>query len=92
MARGQRLLRFVSPENTIFWSTQTESICPLWKRLPANRWFIEREHLNKPVEIIYELEQHFTTRHRGFFPIPVPATFCNLCIRLTIRPKAPSEQ
>jgi ubiquinone/menaquinone biosynthesis C-methylase UbiE len=56
------------------------------------RWFIEREHLNKPAEVIYELERHFATTHRGFFPIPVPATFCNLCIGLTLRPKAPSEQ
>jgi ubiquinone/menaquinone biosynthesis C-methylase UbiE len=54
------------------------------------RWFIEREHLNKPAEIIYELEQHFTTEHRGFFPIPIPATFCNLCIGLTLRPKPSS--
>jgi len=51
------------------------------------RWFIEREHLNKPAEIISELQQRFTIKHRGFFPIPIPATFCNLCIGLTLRPK-----
>jgi Methyltransferase FkbM domain len=32
MALGRRLLPRVFPENTIFWSTPTESICPLWKR------------------------------------------------------------
>ena len=51
------------------------------------RWFIEREHLNKPAEIISELQERFTIKHRGFFPIPIPATFCNLCIGLTLRPK-----
>jgi SAM-dependent methyltransferase len=52
------------------------------------RWFIEREHLNRPAEIIYELQQYFSIKHRGFFPIPVPLTFCNLCIGLTLQPRA----
>jgi ubiquinone/menaquinone biosynthesis C-methylase UbiE len=52
------------------------------------RWFIKREHLNKPGEIIRELQQHFTIKHRGFFPIPVPLTLCNLCIGLTLQPRA----
>jgi ubiquinone/menaquinone biosynthesis C-methylase UbiE len=51
------------------------------------RWFIEREHLNKPAEVISELERHFVIKHRGFFPLPIPATFCNLCIGLTLGPK-----
>src|SRR3984893_7394114 len=51
------------------------------------RWFIEREHLNKPAEGIYELERHFTTKNGRLFPIRSPATFCNLCIGLTLRPK-----
>jgi len=52
------------------------------------RWFIEREHLNKPAEVICELEQYFAIEHRGFFPIPIPLIFCNLCVGLTLRPKA----
>jgi ubiquinone/menaquinone biosynthesis C-methylase UbiE len=52
------------------------------------RWFIEREHLNRPAEIMTELQQHFTIVHRGFFPLPIPAIFCNLCIGLTLRPKS----
>jgi ubiquinone/menaquinone biosynthesis C-methylase UbiE len=52
------------------------------------RWFIEREHLNRPAEIITELRRFFTITHRGFFPIPIPTLFCNLCIGLTLRPKA----
>jgi ubiquinone/menaquinone biosynthesis C-methylase UbiE len=56
------------------------------------RWFIEREHLNRPAEIIHELQQHFTVTHRGFFPIPIPLTFCNLCIGLTLQPKPLAPQ
>jgi SAM-dependent methyltransferase len=52
------------------------------------RWFIEREHLNRPAEIIYELEQYFIIKHRKSFPFPVSATFCNLCIGLTLQPRA----
>jgi ubiquinone/menaquinone biosynthesis C-methylase UbiE len=56
------------------------------------RWFIEREHLNRPEEIITELGRYFTIIHRGFFPIPIPAQFCNLCIGLTLRPKSVFDQ
>jgi SAM-dependent methyltransferase len=52
------------------------------------RWFIGREHLNKPQEILPELEKYFKVEHRGFFPLGVPLIFCNLCIGLTLRPKA----
>jgi SAM-dependent methyltransferase len=51
------------------------------------RWFIEREHLNRPGEILKELRAHFTVVHRSFFPIPVPLLFCNLVIGLTLKPR-----
>jgi ubiquinone/menaquinone biosynthesis C-methylase UbiE len=51
------------------------------------RWLIEREHLNKPIEILAELRPYFDVIHRSFFPIPIPAIACNLCIGLTLRPK-----
>jgi SAM-dependent methyltransferase len=51
------------------------------------RWLIEREHLNKPSEILAELRPYFDVIHRGFFPIPIPAIACNLCIGLTLRPR-----
>jgi ubiquinone/menaquinone biosynthesis C-methylase UbiE len=51
------------------------------------RWLIEREHLNKPQEILPELEKYFTIEHRGFFPLWFPLIFCNLCIGLTLKPK-----
>jgi len=51
------------------------------------RWFIEREHINLPDEIQEELGARFSIDRRSFFPIPVPALFCNLCIALTLRPR-----
>jgi SAM-dependent methyltransferase len=52
------------------------------------KWFIEREHVNRPHEILAELEPYFTVSHRGFFPFPIPALWCNLVIGLTLRPRA----
>ncbi len=51
------------------------------------RWLIEREHLNKPPEILAELLPYFDVVHRRFFPIPIPVIACNLCIGLTLKPR-----
>jgi SAM-dependent methyltransferase len=51
------------------------------------RWLIEREHLNKPHEILVELRRYFNIGHRSFFPIPIPVIACNLCIGLTLQPR-----
>jgi SAM-dependent methyltransferase len=48
------------------------------------RWFIGREHLNTPHEILPELEKHFKVKHRAFFPLGIPLIFCNLSIGLTL--------
>jgi SAM-dependent methyltransferase len=50
------------------------------------RWFIEREHVNRPAEILEELRPSFSVEHRAFFPLPVPSVALNLCIGLTLRP------
>ncbi len=50
-------------------------------------WFIEREHINRPHEIIAELNPFFAVVSRSFFPIPIPALFCNLCVGLTLKPR-----
>lgn len=53
------------------------------------RWFIEREHLSRPEEIIAELDPYFEIVHRAVFPfgfIPIPTI--NLVIGLTCRPRA----
>ncbi|MGO9009799.1 MAG: class I SAM-dependent methyltransferase [Bryobacteraceae bacterium] len=51
------------------------------------RWFIEREHLNLPQEIMEELARCFSVDHRTFFPLLVPAIFCNLCFAMNLRPR-----
>ena len=51
------------------------------------RWFIEREHINKPHEILQELAPYFTIEHRSFYPLRVPLVFCNLVIGMTLRPR-----
>ena len=56
------------------------------------RWFIEREHLNRPHEILAELERHFTVAHRAWFPLGVPSVNLNLCLGLTLRPRAAAEK
>ena len=50
-------------------------------------WFIRREHINRPHEILAELRPWFATAKRSFFPLLLPATWCNLCIGLTLRPR-----
>ena len=51
------------------------------------KWFISREHINVPGEILEELSPYFTIDHRRFFPLPIiPMEFCNLVIGLTLRP------
>jgi len=37
--------------------------------------------------VIEELAQHFTTTHRGAFPVPLPIQWCNLFLGMTLRPK-----
>lgn len=52
------------------------------------RWFIEREHVNGPREILAELNPYFEVEHRRFFPLPIPAYGCNLVVGLTLRPRS----
>jgi 2-polyprenyl-3-methyl-5-hydroxy-6-metoxy-1,4-benzoquinol methylase len=51
------------------------------------RWFIEREHINVPAEILGVLSERFEISGRRFFPLPIPFEFCNLVIGLTLTPK-----
>jgi ubiquinone/menaquinone biosynthesis C-methylase UbiE len=52
------------------------------------RWFIEREHVNRPHEIHAELAPYFEVTHRKFFPLPIAIVGCNLVIGQTLRPRA----
>lgn len=52
-------------------------------------WFIEREHINKPGEILEELAPYFEIIHKTFFPLPLlPIQTLNLVIGLTLKPRS----
>lgn len=51
------------------------------------RWFIEREHINLPNEILRELSKYFLLSSSSYYPIPIKLEFCNLCIGATFTPK-----
>lgn len=51
------------------------------------RWFIEREHINKPYEIFEELALYFQLKNSTYFPIAFKVEFCNLCIGTTFIPR-----
>lgn len=51
------------------------------------QWFIEREHINQPYEILQELEPYFHIKHRRFFPFLLPMVHSNLCIGMTLYPR-----
>jgi ubiquinone/menaquinone biosynthesis C-methylase UbiE len=51
------------------------------------QWFIEREHLNRPAEILGLLDRYFTKTGAKYFPLAVPFVFCNLVIGVTLEPR-----
>ena len=52
------------------------------------KWFYTREHVNRPHEILAELDPYFTIEARDFFPLPfLPFVFNNLVIGLSLRPR-----
>ena len=55
-------------------------------------WFIRREHINRPEEILGLLGQDFDIVHRAWFPLGIPSVALNLCIGLTLRPRKPAGQ
>ena len=53
------------------------------------KWFIEREHINLPGEIMDELQKYFTVSHRSNFPFFfLPINTFNLVIGLTLTPRS----
>ena len=52
------------------------------------QWFIEREHINLPNEIIVELKKYFKIRKKSFFPSKIPWVNSNLIIGMTLEPHA----
>ena len=56
------------------------------------QWFIEREHVNVPTEILEEILPYFKLKSCEFFPLKfLPFTWCNISIGMSFRPKQLSE-
>ena len=51
------------------------------------RWFIEREHVNVPSEILGELREKFEIQSTRYWPFPIPLEMANLVIALRCVPK-----
>jgi len=52
------------------------------------KWLISREHINRPHEILEELDPYFTLEKKVLFPLPfLPFVFNNLCIGLSLKPR-----
>ena len=56
------------------------------------RWFIEREHINRPHEIFEELNRAFVCVQKTWFPLLLPSVNLNLCIGMTLRPRPTSAE
>lgn len=50
-------------------------------------WLINIEHINRPAEIIQEIQEFFNIAHSSYFPLYIPSKELNLCIGLTMRKK-----
>ena len=50
-------------------------------------WFIKREHINLPTEIVNELNKYFVIGSSKYYPTLLPFNFCNVCIGLSLRPR-----
>jgi len=51
-------------------------------------WFISREHINRPHEILAELHPYFEIKHRSFFPFFFfPFIWNNLVLGITLTPR-----
>lgn len=51
------------------------------------KWFIEREHINVPNEVISELTPYFRIERQSFYPIPIPCFWCNLVFGMKLYPR-----
>jgi ubiquinone/menaquinone biosynthesis C-methylase UbiE len=48
------------------------------------KWLVSIEHINKPDEIISELEKLFQIQERAYFPLRIPSISLNLCIGMVL--------
>jgi ubiquinone/menaquinone biosynthesis C-methylase UbiE len=51
------------------------------------KWFIKREHINTPKEILFLIKEKFNIVDRKYFPFLIPFINFNLALGLTLKPK-----
>jgi SAM-dependent methyltransferase len=86
-----RMLVVIPTEGSLAYSLARKiSAERVWKRHFAVPYaeFYKREHINLPPEILEELDPYFTIETQSFFPLRVPALFCNLVIGYVLAPRA----
>ncbi|HWJ49581.1 MAG TPA: class I SAM-dependent methyltransferase [Solirubrobacteraceae bacterium] len=88
--RGQLLVVIPCEGSPAYALARRISAQPIFERtyrMPY-RPFVEHEHLNRPHEILAELDRYFTVESRRFFPLAVvPVVLFNLCLGLALRPR-----
>jgi SAM-dependent methyltransferase len=99
VAEAWRLLDKGSGQLLVVIPCEGGSMYSLARRISAQRLFektygmsyarfIQREHINRPAEILSELRPYFAIERQRFFPLPVmPLVTTNLCIGLALKPR-----
>ena len=88
--RGQLLVVIPCEGGLAYSLARRVSAQPIFERTygMSYRPYVEHEHLNRPHEILAELDRCFTLEVRRLFPLPlVPSVSLNLCLGLALRPR-----
>lgn len=87
--RGQMLIVIPSEGGPAYSLARKISAERVWKRHfdVSYAEFYTREHINRPPEILAELDPYFTIERRSFFPLGVPWWQINLCIGYSLVPR-----
>jgi SAM-dependent methyltransferase len=88
--RGQLLVVIPCEGGPIYSLARKFSAERLYKKYYGGsyQWFYTREHINRPHEILTELQPYFILERRKFFPLPfLPFVFNNLVLGLSLVPR-----
>lgn len=88
--RGQLLAVIPCEGGLAYALARRVSAQPMFERTygMSYRPYVEHEHLNRPHEIIEELDRCFSLELQRFFPLSLlPAVSLNLCVGLALRPR-----
>jgi ubiquinone/menaquinone biosynthesis C-methylase UbiE len=75
--------------NELAWKISAERVFKARYKMPY-RWFVRREHVNAPKEILQEIRRKFEICDITYFPLAVPVMNLNLCIGVTAKKPLPA--